>query len=339
MQVLETVDQQKFEEFLLQQKASLLQSWAWGEFQKKLGRKVWRFILTTNLGKVRGAATVIKLPLPRGKSYLYAPRGPVFAKGSDTTTLWKLFLDKLGDIAPAEETIFFRTDPELEALEAEKIQALGLQKIDWEIQPKDTVILDLTQSEADILHRMKPKTRYNIRLAERKGVLTRNTYDLRDIKNFWQLVDQTTTRDGFSAHPHAYYQYQLEILGKYGQVHLITAEYKSRPLAMGIFGYFGKQALYLHGASSDRFRSMMAPYALQWEAIKLAKLRKCESYDFGGIAPEGAATGHAWQGITRFKKGFGGQTVSYVGAHDYVFSPGWYRIYNLVRTINRRLRR
>ena len=335
MQIFEANNPKQFNDFLISQNASVLQSWQWGEFQKRIGRKVWRVLLSSNTGKDLAAATIVRMPLPRGKSYLYCPRGPVIAASPHLAKIWQLFLDKLSDLTVTEKPIFLRIDPSVESYsEGFRLEDIGFQKVAWEIQPKTTQCLNLKVSEADLLHAMKPKTRYNINLAQRKGVVVEHGNDGKKTKLFWELVKETVQRDSFSPHPYIYYLNLIEVLGKSGSAELILASYQNRPLAGAIVAFFGSSAIYLHGASSDRLRSAMAPYLVQWESILESKKRGCAIYDFGGTAPEGAVN-HPWLGITRFKKGFGGQEVNFIGAYDLPLDKKWYWLYKVARGLNR----
>jgi len=332
MQVFEAKNGAEFNKFLISQDASILQSWQWGEFQKKLGRKVWRLLLTTNTGKHLAAVSVVKTPLARGKYYFYSSRGPVVSPSLNLDKIWHLIMDKMYDLKITEKPLFLRIDPPIKDHEVSaRLQSLGFEKLPWEVQPKETSLLNLKQTEDQLINSMKPKTRYNIKLAERKGVTVEQFSDGKQIKIFWELMSQTTERDGFSAHPYVYYYNLLEVLGRAGLAKLFIAYYQRRPLAGAIVSFFGQSAVYLHGASSDRFRAVMAPYLVQWAAIRAAKSAGMKYYDFGGIIPTGTSAAHSWAGITRFKKGFGGEEVSYVGAFDLVYDKMWYRMYRLLR--------
>ena len=331
MQVFEVSDYKIYNDFLLLNNGPLLQSWEWGEFQKKMGRRVWRLQLSTNVGKILAEATIVKMPLPQGKSYFYCPRGPVFAASLNFDRVWQLFLDKISDLTVSEKPIFFRVDPEIITGDSNFFLPRNFKKVPWEIQPKETLVLDLRQSEQQLLHAMKPKTRYNIHLAEKKGVSVDEYQDGAKAKIFWDLLKQTTARDGFSGHPYLYYFNLLEVLGKAGIIRLLVANYQRRPISAAIISLFSGRAVYLHGASSDRLRGVMAPYLVQWSAIRSAKTAGAATYDFAGIAPKSAKASHAWAGISRFKRGFGGKEISYIGAYDLVFVNFWYGLYRLVR--------
>lgn len=276
---------------------SFLQSTTWVDFQKALGRKVWQV----------GSVNVIKHNLPLGKSYLYAPHCRRNFLSDD-------FLKKVREIAKKENAIFFKAEP----IEINK--NFGLRK-SKNIQPRKTLVLDITKSEKKLLVKMHHKTRYNIRLAERKNIKIRK--DKEGFEEFWKLLQQTTKRDGFRSHPKGYYKKMLEISG----VELFTATFKEKVIAANIVFFYKKTATYLHGASDYKYRNLMAPHLLQWHQISEAKKRGCTEYDFWGIDEK------KWPGVTRFKKGFNGKEVIYPGAYDLIFQPIWYRIYKTAKKI------
>jgi lipid II:glycine glycyltransferase (peptidoglycan interpeptide bridge formation enzyme) len=267
------------------------------DFQKALGRKVWQV----------GSVNVIKYNLLLGKSYLYAPRcGENFLSDD--------FLKKIREIAKKENAIFFKIELLRQA------QGRPFRK-STNIQPRKTLVLDITKSEKKLLVKMHHKTRYNIRLAERKNIKIRK--DKEGFEEFWKLLQQTTKRDGFRPHPKEYYKKMLEISG----VELFTATFKKKVIAANIVVFYKKTAIYLHGASDYKYRNLMAPYLLQWHQILEAKKRDCTEYDFWGIDEK------KWPGVTRFKKGFNGKEVIYLGAYDLIFQPIWYRIYKVAKKI------
>ena len=187
--------------------------------------------------------------------------------------------------------------------------------------------MDLDKGEEELLKSMHQKTRYNIRLADKKGVKIKFNKSDKDLDSFWQLLQETTNRDKFSAHSKSYYQEMLSL----DNVYLALAEYEGEVLAANIIMPWGNTTTYLHGASSNKFRNVMAPYLLQWETIKKAKKEGFQYYDFWGIAPEGSSKEKSWAGITRFKRGFGGKEIKYLGTYDFIVNSFWYRLYELVR--------
>ncbi len=305
--------------FLTQNNGSFLQSWEWGEFQKSLGRRIWRFKNDDFL------ALIIKYDLPFGRSYLYCPHSPVIEKSKIKNQKSKLLEESfkgIKELAKKERVIFLRVDPEWGIGDEDILKEFGFRKSFKEIQPKKTLILDLGQPEERLLAEMHQKTRYNIRVAERHGVKSQianrksQNFD-QNFEIFWKLLGQTAKRDKFRPHSKEYYQKMLEL----PFAELFLAEYKNKTIAANIVVFFGKRVTYLHGASDFEHRSLMAPYLLQWQQILEAKKLGCSEYDFWGIDEK------KWPGITRFKKGFGGKEIEYVGAWDFIFDKKLYQVY------------
>lgn len=276
-----------------------LQSEEWGEFQKSLGREVFRV----------DGVLVTKLPLVFDKSYFYCGGCLTFD------------VKQLGDLAKKENAVFFKFEPmeEDKALAHELIKA-GFAKSKKEVQPHKTVILDVTKSEEELLGKMHGKTRYNIRLAQKQGI---QVSDSQKTEAFWELLQKTAQRDKFYTHPREYYKKLSEL----PFAKLFVAEYRSKVIAANLVVFYKGRATYLHGASDYEGRNLMAPYLLHWETIKYAKENGFSEYDFWGVDEK------KWPGVTRFKKGFGGREVEYIGAYDYIFQPFWYTLYNLWQVI------
>jgi lipid II:glycine glycyltransferase (peptidoglycan interpeptide bridge formation enzyme) len=188
------------------------------------------------------------------------------------------------------------------------------------IQPRRTIVLDLTPDEDSLLRGMKEKWRYNIRLAERKGVRVRVAQTEAEVHNWYRLLQTTSIRDGFGIHTLKYYLRAWQIFAPCNQAHLFLASYQGQLLA-GIFvGLMAKQAIYLDGASSNEERHRMPNYLLQWEAIRWAKLQGATSYDFWGI-PETDSQDEAMAGVYRFKSGWGGRIVRFPGNYEHLYHP------------------
>jgi lipid II:glycine glycyltransferase (peptidoglycan interpeptide bridge formation enzyme) len=200
------------------------------------------------------------------------------------------------------------------------------------IQPPRTVVIHIKDSEEQILAHMKQKTRYNIRLAEKKGVTVR-AWD--DIESFQKMMLATGERDGFGVHALAYYKRAYELFHPKQMGELLLAEYDGKPLAALFVARYGNRAYYLYGASTNEERNRMPTYLLQWEAMKWAKACACEEYDLWGVPDEDEATLEAdfetrrdglW-GVYRFKRGFGGELMRAVQAMDRVYNPLLYWAY------------
>jgi len=282
---------------------SFLQSQQWEELQRAIGRKVWRV----------GETLVIKHDLPLKKNYLYCPRGPIGPIG--------FFLEEIKKIAKEEKSIFLKIEPNL----GFDRDYQGLKKSSKEIQPSKTIILDILKSEEELLSQMHSKTRYNIRLAQKKGIAIEESSQ--GMNDFLKLLKKTAQRDKFYLHPNNYYLKMMEVLGKEGIVKLFLAKHQGKIIAANLICFFNQTATYLHGASDYGCRQLMAPYLLKWQEILKAKELGLKYYDFNGINEK------KWPGVTRFKKGFGGKEIDYPGAFDIVYSLFWYKAYNLARKI------
>ncbi len=327
----------KWDDFLRKNSySSLLQSWEWGEVTESLGQKTFKLAIIYK-EKIIGTVLIVKHKLPFGKSYLYCPMGPLldWSNSKETIGQLKLLLYKIKEIAKKEKAIFVRIDPSINKQmtnnNLQQIKNLGFKKGQRDIQPKDTLILDISLPKEEILAQMKSKTRYNIRLALKKKVKIKQSIDLKDVEIFWQLAHQTSERDAFFCHPKEHYQKMIEILGPKKIAKLFIAYYKDKPLACNIVTFFKDTACYSHGTSSSEHRNLMAPYLVQWESILDAKKQGYKYYDFWGISDEISS----WAGITRFKKGFAPHIAktSYIGSWDMSYSKFWYFLFNLTHRI------
>jgi lipid II:glycine glycyltransferase (peptidoglycan interpeptide bridge formation enzyme) len=240
------------------------------------------------------------------------------------------------------------------------------------MQPKEILVMDITKSEEELLAEMKPKTRYNIKLSQKHGVSVKvisnfklqisnqaqnpNDQNKLDsgsgagmankyIEEFIRLVKITTKRDKITPHPENYYRKMFEAIP--GDIlKLYAAEYQNKVIAANLMIFFGKTATYLHGASDNKQRNLMAPYLLQWQAIKDAKKTGCEKYDFGGIKSSGPTALDrnnlkrsdrygSWSGITKFKLGFAPniKPIEFPGCYDIIINPMKYKLYRITQKI------
>jgi hypothetical protein len=209
-----------------------------------------------------------------------------------------------------------------------------------DVQPPDTVILDLAPEPEAILGAMKPKWRYNIGLAEKKGVAI-SREDQGGLDTFYALLEETARRDGIAVHHIAYYRALFDHARNYpgaGQeIRLYAARHEGDALGAIVTLFRGKDAVYLYGASSGHKRNLMAPYALQWKAISDARAAGCLFYDFFGIPPNEDPR-HPMAGLYRFKTGFGGRIIHRPGSWDYVYKPLFYRLFRTAEGLRKSLR-
>jgi lipid II:glycine glycyltransferase (peptidoglycan interpeptide bridge formation enzyme) len=218
---------------------------------------------------------------------------------------------------------------------ADALTALGFRPSPQTVQPRRTLVVDLSGTEADILARMKQKTRYNIGLAVKKNITVRAAQSTADVEAFVGLMRATGARDRFGVHADDYYRMAFSLFNPSSLCALFLAEYRGEPLAGMMVFALGKRAWYFYGASADRERSRMAPYLAQWAAMRWARERGALAYDLWGVPDENEDVLEAefetrhdglW-GVYRFKRGFGGKLVRTVGAWDRVYDPRVYQAY------------
>ncbi len=302
------------------------QTTTWAEFRKQAKSEFFWEIQHGN-----NQAIIQKMPLPKGLCWLYCNRGP------DSTKDLADFLKEAKKIAKKEKAVFLRIEPPIqldtpESKEYEKMaKKLKLRKAHASHQPECTRIIDLIKSEEEILKDMKQKGRYNIRLAKKKGVTVKES---KDTGQFYEILQETVQRDGFIPHNKEFYQKLIDALEPEGMAKLYVAEYDGQIIAGLLATFHGDTATYYYGASSNTHRNVMAPYLLQWHAMREAKSKGFSKYDFLGIAPPDSKN-HPWAGVSSFKKKFGGETVQYVKAKEFVFKPFWYWLIRLVKKIKR----
>ncbi len=332
---------------LLAREGHLLQHPAWAALKAAFGwRPAW--VLVEEGREMRGGAQVLLRPLPGGFTFAYVPRGPVLA--APDPEVWRAVLAGLDEVAHRQRAIFLRLEPDwVDAFDRRVLlEGAGFRPTPYTIQPRSTIHVDLTLPEEAILARMKAKWRYNIRLAARKGVTVREaTAD--EVSIFIDLLQETARRDRFAIHTPRYYRLAWETLTAAGIGTLLLAWYEDVPLAGLFVGACGHTAIYLYGASGNRERRRMPNHRLQWEAMRWAKARGCTVYDLWGIPDEVGEAPEKWAnrtpertdgmwGVFRFKQGFGGRIVRYIGAWDRVYKPALYHLFHRTWGIWQRLR-
>jgi lipid II:glycine glycyltransferase (peptidoglycan interpeptide bridge formation enzyme) len=311
-----------------------LQSWTWGELKASAGWFPLRLALwDVESHEIVAAAQVLRRTAPRVPielGYLaYIPKGPVldWSRGD----LCRAFFTQLQQILLKQGAVALRMEPGLEmgTMESEAfLQQLAVLRSEAilqaasvpSVQPLRTIMLDLTPDEGTLLAQMKEKWRYNVRLASRRSVTVRVADAPADVQRWYQLLQTTGERDQFGIHTCEYYMRVWELFRPRNEVQLLLAEHDGQLLA-GIFAcIFGRQALYLYGASSNEQRHLMPNYLLQWEAIRRARQQGALLYDFCGI-PETDAETEAMAGVYRFKRGWGGRVVQFPGGYQQVYRP------------------
>jgi peptidoglycan pentaglycine glycine transferase (the first glycine) len=310
--------------------AHLLQTAAWGELKAQFGWSVERLRIGTC------GAQILFRPLPLGYKLAYIPRGPI---GDWLPGL----LPDIDEVCRRLRAFVLIVEPDREQDTSfgDALTQHGFRPSPYPIQPRRTLIVNLEGGEDDILNRMNQKTRYNVRLAVRKGI---EVHTSGDVSVFTRLLRETAERDRFGAHTDRYYEAAYLLFKAGGAVELLVAEFEGQPLAALMVFAHGNRAWYLYGASSDRERNRMPTYALQWEAMRWARARGCAHYDLWGVPDADSETLEAgfetrsdglW-GVYRFKRGFGGRLARTVGAWDRVYAPALFQAYRLYSRLVRR---
>jgi lipid II:glycine glycyltransferase (peptidoglycan interpeptide bridge formation enzyme) len=315
--------------------AHLLQTATWGALKASFGWEV-TWLVTAGADSELGAQVLFRR-LPLGLSLGYIPKGPVGAQPTgkeQNPASWQEFLSAVDLLCAQRRAVLLKVEPD--SFGAAQIQDgfhSGFRPGEHAIQPQRSILVDLDGDEGEILARMKQKTRYNIRLAEKKGVRVQPDSDL---EGFYRLMQATGRRDRFEVHSLDYYRKAYELFSAKKACELLFAEFEGQPLAALMVFAQGERAWYLYGASSDSHRELMPAYLLQWEAMRWARARGCTCYDLWGVpdADEETLEAHfaersdgLW-GVYRFKRGFGGQLTRAAGSWDRVYQPVLYRFYS-----------
>ncbi|MDK1117701.1 MAG: peptidoglycan bridge formation glycyltransferase FemA/FemB family protein [Anaerolineae bacterium] len=327
----------------------LLQTWEWSQVKANYGWERSPFIWKDG-EKIAAAAMILKRRIPiRGfaarLSILYIPKGPLM--DWDNESLRNRVLDDLQTFAKQPGPIFLKLDPDVvlgmgvpgepDSVEDKTGQSVmaGFKQRGWryssdQIQFRNTILIDLHPTQEELLARMKQKTRYNVRLASKKGVSIR-VGKIDDLVSLYKLYAETSVRDGFVIRDEAYYQtvWKTFMDSSSPTCEPLIAIVEGDPVAAIFVFYFANRAYYLYGMSSAVHREKMATYLLQWEAIKRAKLAGCKEYDLWG-APEAFNESDSMWGVFRFKKGLGGRVIRTLGAWDFTSKPLIYNLYSEV---------
>ncbi len=346
------VTKSEWDQFLaIHHQAHLLQSAAWGEFKTVSGWQAIYVIQDQNGHKI--GAQILLRSILLGVKIAYLPKGPVFEHTGTNNypPPWDSFWEEIDTVCHKHGAIFLKVEPDIwvtaeslrESNEANEVSTCtlipaaanppsGFIQSSHSVQPLRTIVVSLQGDDDTILGRMKQKTRYNIRLASKRGVVVQPSNDL---GLFHRLMEITGERDHFGVHDHRYFSHVYEKFHSLGLCEMLVASYQSEPLAALMVFAAGTRAWYLYGASSNTHRDLMPTYILQWEAMRWARSLGCQEYDLWGTPDENLDTLEAnfsqkadglW-GVYRFKRGFGGELRRSAGSWDRIYKRIWYKIY------------
>jgi peptidoglycan pentaglycine glycine transferase (the first glycine) len=318
----------------------ILQTGRWARLKCAFGWSAGRVVLRTSgdpQAPILAGASVLYRRLPWGQTLAYVPKGPLVDWADDAQA--RALLDLIREACRKRRAALLKIEPDLPVSKplVEALSGSGFRISSQRVQPMSTIHIDLSADEETILARMKPKWRYNIRLAERKGVTVRQG-SAADLPAIQRLMEVTGQRDGFEVHSAAYYALATELFVPEGLASWWLAEAAGELLAAIAVFALGRGAWYMWGASGDAGRNLMPNHALQWAAISWAKARGCTIYDLWGVPdevgenPQAYAESESWGseglwGVYRFKQGFGGAVVRYVGAWDMPLSAAGHALY------------
>ncbi|OGK18000.1 hypothetical protein A3G67_04540 [Candidatus Roizmanbacteria bacterium RIFCSPLOWO2_12_FULL_40_12] len=315
----DTFDQKTYDEVA----AHPMQLWAWGEARKKMGVDVYR------IGEFKGSKLVnvyqlTRHPIPyTGKHVGYVPRSNFPSKE---------LLDHLREIAHKGKLAFVKFEPNTKASSKLQVPSSMLKPSPYTLFPKWTMTLDLTPSEDELLKQMKPKTRYNVRLAQKKGVTVREMTSYEGFEIFIKLYFETTKRQKYFGHTKEYHQAIFEAL-KENNAAILVAFYEKTPLAAYELFYHKDTLYYPYGGSSEEMKNLMATNLLMWEAIRYGKQKGFKNFDMWGSLPPDYDQKNIWSGFTRFKEGYGSKFTEMVGTYDLVFNPLIYHLFNTAQRV------
>ncbi|OGK66267.1 hypothetical protein A2313_01165 [Candidatus Roizmanbacteria bacterium RIFOXYB2_FULL_41_10] len=309
-----------------------LQTWEWGEIRQKTGNQILRLALVNDQDQIQQAFLFTLHSLPWGKQIINYAKGPFLPEA-----VWQYLKEHYH-----QTVLLVKLEPEVFIEEAGKYQ-LPIYKQHWQdngldfylskspVFARHTFILDLEPNEAKLLSLMKSKTRYNINLARRKGVVIKDeTSDPAAFSIFFKLYQQTIKRQNYLGHSQKYHQTVWEIMKQAGVAKILTAYYQNEPLSSYTLFFYKNTAYYLYGGSSSRHKEVMASNLLMWEALLLAKKQGMKYFDLWGALEKNYSPNHPWAGFHRFKEGYGGLHQAYLPTLDVVFDPIGYWFFSLL---------
>jgi peptidoglycan pentaglycine glycine transferase (the first glycine) len=314
---------------------SFLQSRFWQRFLTLQGKKSWQLSVYKN-NRLVANCLLYTNKLILDKSYLYAPKGPFILptlSQDERKEALELILSQIRDITIAtrrREEIFCRLEPNINP---SFFSSMPVSKV-RSIQPQTTTYLELNQDPNSLIKNFREKTRYNVRLAQKKGVKVHWSPNKKGLKIFISLLHKSYLRNKIKTHPRKYYNLLLKAGEESNNICINWAEYKNKAIAANFYILQYPTMTYLHGGFNYRYRRLMAPYLLQWEAMKFAIEQQIKYYDFFGFTPtDGSKPSLA--GISKFKRGFDGKIAESPGCFDFIYNPAWYNLYTKARKIRR----
>lgn len=308
--------------------ATFISSWNWGEFERSLGSKFLNYAVWNDNDEVVGLLPIKQIKALRGR-YLHLRHAPLIDwEDEEVVDLTLKFLRKM---ALKGGWQFVRMSPLLQntplnndLLRERKLKPATAHAVDAE----STLVLDLSKSEEELMMDMRKNTRYSIRKAEKMGITIVSTTGMESFDQFWEIFTDAVVRNKWTAYSRGYVEKEFELFAKQNMARMFFSIYDNKPIAAAIFTYFNGHSVYHHSGSLTQYRDIPSTYLLQWEAIKYAKSAGMKYFNLWGVSPEDDKE-HPWYGLSLFKRGFGGEEVQTVHAHDMIIYPFAYatRVY------------
>jgi len=315
--------------------ANFLQSWYWGVFHEGLGHVVERKGFYQN-DQLVGVLSAVIEPARRGRHVVVAG-GPII--DWDNHALVQAWLAAIKDIAQSHNCLFVRVRPQLlDSVENRKLfKRLGFIKSPMHVTADLTSQLDVSKSDDELKRAMRKGARYELNRAHKLGIVVEASTDEQYLDEFYNLQMATAQRQKFVPFSKKFLTEQFRAFAAAGDVIMYRSTYEGKLLAMAFIIFYGSEAAYHYGASTDLARQFPGAYAIQWAAIAEARKRGCQRYNFWGVTEHGQ-TKHRFYGVSVFKRGFGGEDVSYLPARDLVVDKLRYPATYAFETARRKLR-
>lgn len=344
MRFLEEADKEAYKEFLMgHERCNFQQSLEWGNVKEAWEKQV--ILSTDENGKIRGSLCVWIRKIPIFGNIMYSARGPVCDIHNEEVL--KDLTDGANELAKKYNAFVLRIEPDIKKDDQEYrdiVTKLGYKIKDDsknfkdEIQPRFVFRLDIKgKTEDEVLKNCHQKTRYNIRLATKKGVVIKEG-TREDLKDFHDIMVETGKRDDFIIRSLSYFQKMYDELVPTGHMKLLMAYHEDKPIAGIIPIMYGNKVWYLYGASSNSYRNLMPNYLLQWTMIQEAIKMGADMYDFRGVSGV-VDENHPQYGLYRFKKGFGAEFTEFIGEVYIAYKPLKYKLYKFSEKAFRTIRK
>lgn len=301
-----------------------LQSWEWGNFREKTGVLVTRFIETVAKKDV-SAFQITWHKIPKTNRWIgYIPKSD-FPSGEMIETIKKE--------AKKRKAIFVKFEPNVRADKKPDYDLTSVFASGKPLFTKFTFILDLKGSEEELFARLNQKTRYNVRLATKKGVKIEQDNSEEAFEQYWRLTEETTKRQGFYSHTKDYHRKMWKEMTSNGMGQLFKAVYEGETVSMWMIFVLNNKLYYPYGASSTKHKEVMANNLLMWEVIRYGKKMRCSEFDMWGSLGNDPDQKDSWYGFHKFKQGYGGELVEFAGTFDLVVDPFSYKVYLLAEKL------